>query len=262
MPLDLDAIEARANAATPGPWTVSRSSSHPGERHIEAGLGAGVYVAMDVGADDAAFIGAARTDIPALVARVRELESDAAQFLAHAEDTIMRECERHDRAILAMRERVRELEAERDRLRETAAEHQRAVVALAEEYNRRDAVTAALRGERAELQGYCDRLLADGRAAALERDELAATLANERGEGAGPSEGWVAEPIEQIYDQYEGAPADTEWASVDAWVTRSDDRACDWTWNVQQPGKPAKAKGTAPTARAAMHAADLARGGK
>lgn len=75
MTIDLDAIEARANAATPGPWTVSRSSDHPGERHIDAGLGAGVYVAMDVGADDAAFIANARTDIPALVARVRELEA-------------------------------------------------------------------------------------------------------------------------------------------------------------------------------------------
>ena len=45
--LDLDAIEARANAATPGPWIVSQ---------------------------------AARTDVPALVAEIRRLRSEVASL--------------------------------------------------------------------------------------------------------------------------------------------------------------------------------------
>ena len=77
--LDLDAIEARANAATPGPWTFL-----PDQRLERRGLGilgpsfervalmpepAGAHPA------DALFVAHARTDVPALVARVRELEA-------------------------------------------------------------------------------------------------------------------------------------------------------------------------------------------
>ncbi len=70
--IDFDEIEARANAATQGPWTASRSCS------IED---APETVVMAVGGNvancdwdyDAAFIAAARTDVPALVAEVRRL---------------------------------------------------------------------------------------------------------------------------------------------------------------------------------------------
>jgi len=160
--LDHDAIEARANAATLGPWTVSRSSSHPGERHIEAGLGAGVYVAMDVAADDASFIATARADIPALVAQVRVLEA--------------------------------------------------------------------------------------------ERDELAATLANERGEGAPPSEGWWYDDNSCVWlwsTEPEGETND--------WLVEVTS-AGDWIW--QTIGGSGSGKTGTPTkyARAAMRAADIARG--
>lgn len=79
--LDLDAIDARVNAARPGPWTWCRTT-------------AGSYSSLDSGDDevlsaqghvdgwidsddaDAEFIAHAREDIPALIARIRQLEAD------------------------------------------------------------------------------------------------------------------------------------------------------------------------------------------
>ena len=99
--LDLDAIEARANAATPGPWGVGNGT------HIVRGLevtGRGSYTCIQSVAevadeddredwghddfvevdpeDDAAFIAAARTDVPALVAEVRRLRAELAEVTA------------------------------------------------------------------------------------------------------------------------------------------------------------------------------------
>lgn len=76
-PEQLDAIEARANAATPGPWRVWYSSTtiaaiEAADRWIVEGSdGHAIYIASA----DAAFIGAARTDVPALVAEVRRLQT-------------------------------------------------------------------------------------------------------------------------------------------------------------------------------------------
>lgn len=77
MTLDLEAIKARAEAATPGPW----------ERRITTFTSCGVqgpemaiYDEGGHGEEDAEFIAHARTDIPALVAeveRLRQLKSDA-----------------------------------------------------------------------------------------------------------------------------------------------------------------------------------------
>lgn len=77
--LDLDAIEARANAATPGPWTP--------HFWVEDGMGEFAVVqtpvhdyAINVSSSGpgresvALFIAQARTDVPALVAEVRRLQ--------------------------------------------------------------------------------------------------------------------------------------------------------------------------------------------
>ena len=79
--LDLNAIEARAEAATPGPWTARLSDMweiNAGSDLVsvvescwlpddcEAGQHGGI---PDV--DDARFIAHARTDVPALVAELR-----------------------------------------------------------------------------------------------------------------------------------------------------------------------------------------------
>lgn len=81
-PLDLDAIEARANAATPGPWRVfthrvQRSGFQPPPevyhpKAIEDAPGDIAHgVPVGASAEDTEFIAHARTDVPALVAEVR-----------------------------------------------------------------------------------------------------------------------------------------------------------------------------------------------
>lgn len=124
MTLDLDAIEQRANAATPGPWTTGwprgqcanprHSVPHPGRDGDDpcvsalAGYLAGDCVSQlkpigvpfhevryvvdigdggDISVADAAFIAAARQDVPALVAEVRRLRAlgdEMAAALEHA----------------------------------------------------------------------------------------------------------------------------------------------------------------------------------
>ena len=76
-------------------------------------------------------------DIPAMIARVRELE---AELLAERTITGRTQESRTEANNLAARQR-----AEIAKLRENAAEHQRAIVELAAEYNRRDAVTVERR---------------------------------------------------------------------------------------------------------------------
>lgn len=68
--IDLDALEALAEAATPGPWEAVGF-------YVRLGDGFAVALAnsrQEHSPSDAAFIAAARTAVPALVARVRELE--------------------------------------------------------------------------------------------------------------------------------------------------------------------------------------------
>lgn len=92
---DLDAIEARANAATPGPWC---SSSEYGYWQIgpTSGDGCERLLDIDVGNSDnahhdAPFVAEARTDIPALLAYARELEARVAGL----ENVLVEEHEAH-----------------------------------------------------------------------------------------------------------------------------------------------------------------------
>jgi hypothetical protein len=81
--MNLDEIEARANAATPGPWHGAIPAC--GHEHddevcsIEAPDSA-VLASCVKREEDLQFILAARTDVPALVARVRELEAESAKW--------------------------------------------------------------------------------------------------------------------------------------------------------------------------------------
>lgn len=80
--LDLDAIEARANAATPGPW------------HWILGYGIGVAGVGAITLDgdgprmtpDQDFVCRARMDVPALIARVREQEQEIARLRSALEE--------------------------------------------------------------------------------------------------------------------------------------------------------------------------------
>lgn len=62
--LDLDTIRARCEAATPGPWDPAEA--------LAALFARGTL-------EDAAFVAHAREDVPALLARVDELEATVAQ---------------------------------------------------------------------------------------------------------------------------------------------------------------------------------------
>jgi hypothetical protein len=89
--MNLDEIEARANAATPGPWTYHDGCGYVevppcGAIEFKPGWERSVHFLARVhnnhveGEDglgfDGAFVASARTDVPALVARVRELEAE------------------------------------------------------------------------------------------------------------------------------------------------------------------------------------------
>ena len=113
--IDLDAIEGRANAATPGPWTYHEGCGYVevppcGAIEFKPGWERSVHFLARVhnnhveGEDglgfDGAFIAHARTDVPALIARVRELEAELNELW----------------------ERYKKLDEEDDNLREVIAE--------------------------------------------------------------------------------------------------------------------------------------------
>jgi hypothetical protein len=82
QPLDLDAIESRANTATPGPWEAQNydddemDGNWPYTNRVGRPDSAKALAHIVLGSQDAEFVAHAREDIPALVARVRELERD------------------------------------------------------------------------------------------------------------------------------------------------------------------------------------------
>lgn len=67
---ELEAIEARANAATPGPWAIAKWRHGGVKSEAINGL-----VADTTAPNDAEFIAAARTDIPTLLSEVRSQQS-------------------------------------------------------------------------------------------------------------------------------------------------------------------------------------------
>jgi hypothetical protein len=76
-PEELDAIEARANAATKGPWLAFPGSGMVGAAWRSHGWVADVPRFLSPGVNnhrvaDAEFIAHARTDVPSLVAELRK----------------------------------------------------------------------------------------------------------------------------------------------------------------------------------------------
>ena len=74
---ELTAIEARANAATRGPWETGTPYHHSGSESNEplAVYGMGMEVADTQLVQDAAFIALSREAMPALIAEVRRLRA-------------------------------------------------------------------------------------------------------------------------------------------------------------------------------------------
>lgn len=128
---ELNVIVARADAATPGPWEVHEtghgySDAEDSDGVYSRGIGRRVAAARDstrrvrpehveslnkgddvelFDSNDADFIAHARADIPALVARVEELEADLGELATQNRDI----CDNHN----AIRARLVELNAER-----------------------------------------------------------------------------------------------------------------------------------------------------
>jgi hypothetical protein len=85
--LDLEALEALANAATPGPWSVEIGAVWAGTDDLVASgfddsnaAGSVDLVGRVFYVSNASFIAAAREAVPALIARVRELEEENARL--------------------------------------------------------------------------------------------------------------------------------------------------------------------------------------
>lgn len=94
-PLDLDAIQTRLDAATPGPWWADDTEIHQGTpddlNPDPTWIGETCNPDVtDHGIHNAAFIAAARTDVEQLLARVRELEAERARYVG-VEPTIAEE---------------------------------------------------------------------------------------------------------------------------------------------------------------------------
>lgn len=82
--LDLDALDALCAATTPGPWVADYAYSSRDDAAHAWGPGCGD---LDQVETDAAFIAAARSALPALVARVRALAQENATL--QAENTML-----------------------------------------------------------------------------------------------------------------------------------------------------------------------------
>jgi hypothetical protein len=85
LPLDLDRIEARAEAAAPGPWktwAMQVLADPVGDSNLDTALLIAHTTDPHRGLRtfNADFIAAARADVPALVARVRALEAEAVRL--------------------------------------------------------------------------------------------------------------------------------------------------------------------------------------
>lgn len=166
--LDLEAIEARVEAATPGPW---RSG---------AKVGRTIYTGRDVlmgvldCAVDAAFIASARTDVPALVRELREArrERDALMKFAHDDneraDSYM---EKWRSALTSREERNDECNNLQRHLNRCAEERDEARAALAAS-EKRCAELEAVLGDSADA-GMAVRKLAVDSIARAERAEAA-----------------------------------------------------------------------------------------
>jgi hypothetical protein len=116
---ELTAIEARANAATPGPWATHDQGREDYSICRDNGNNTCCPLFERIGPDDdsidGAFISAARVDVPALVAEVRRLRAELGAAYGHdyAKANPDASTALHDALIVAEGQRD-QLRAERD----------------------------------------------------------------------------------------------------------------------------------------------------
>lgn len=184
--IDLDAIEARANAASDGPWIVVHEPAweaddvqHPDVIRVGAPLFVGddepvtiCLVSTDYEDDpvdvlgDAEFIAHARTDIPALVAEVRRLRERAEVHAVTVQQAVAVERQRDEARAEAQRATAWHMEALDDLARavcaldtskaiasERRARVNRLVEAVERERAERLALTALLNAKQSWIDG-------------------------------------------------------------------------------------------------------------
>lgn len=152
---ELQAIRTRAEAATPGPWTEGAGTVAGGEvRELVIGPDGRTIIAMAYGGfghpmpdctrEDRAFIAAARTDVPALLAEVERLraERDEVEALLPAVFRFVHK----ETGELALVEIVR-------RLLVAAEGYQRLVESIPVEPDRLRALLQTTRGALADIAG-------------------------------------------------------------------------------------------------------------
>ena len=90
-PIDLDAAQALADAATPGPWIWEHdqedswdSLDGPGGKSILWANGMHTEGWINADTADAAFIAEARTLVPALIAELREVREELNRWVESA----------------------------------------------------------------------------------------------------------------------------------------------------------------------------------
>ena len=93
MTIDIDAIEMRVKAATPGPWTTGADKKWSDVFPPWALVINGTHPLIELesgpqGTADAEFIAHARTDVPALLAKVAELTAERDAALAAVRDAL------------------------------------------------------------------------------------------------------------------------------------------------------------------------------
>jgi hypothetical protein len=109
-PLDLDAIRARAEAATPGPW-LHGDEYEPGNLYEHEVLMSEDLPVIEMDSDvqgsaNAAFVAHARTDVPDLLAEIERLRAEADERDAYL-GTVVDEVETTNARLLAERDQAR-----------------------------------------------------------------------------------------------------------------------------------------------------------
>ncbi|MEU3529176.1 hypothetical protein AB0E62_35900 [Streptomyces sp. NPDC038707] len=134
QPLDLDAIEARAAAATPGPWCTDGAEIYQGSEYLP-GLSAWIGETCradegDGGKADARFIAAMSPEtVKAMADEIRRLRADASEQQAEIAKLIRWHGE-DETAMKKMRGAIERLRAEKRTLGELAARRESELIAL------------------------------------------------------------------------------------------------------------------------------------
>ena len=221
--LNLDAIEARANAATRGSWSAFHWDDEPSfDRGWAVTSDAGDdWVADYLRAEDVAFIAHARTDVPALVAEVRRLRErteahavtiQQAVSVERQRDEARAEAQRatawHMEALDDLARAVRALDTSKAIASERRARVNRLVEAVERERAERLALTALLNAKQSWIDGA--KVDLDGYADAQAEYEVAVRALTAAGDEARAEAERLMQEVERLHNAVRAAVARVE----------------------------------------------------